>query len=63
MTLKVGVKFQHRSWLDEFYKPVACEVVKVDWDAEKVWFKCLSNSTVYWSRIYWFKRDHYGRGL
>ncbi len=61
MIIKVGLKFEHKEWIDDEGNKVVCEVDRIDYDKERVYFKCLSNQAIYWVRSYWFKRDAYGK--
>lgn len=61
MIIKPDLKFTHKEWVDENNKSVTCQIEQVDYQKERVYFRCLSNDMLYWCRLYWFKRDHYGK--
>jgi len=61
MITKIGMKFVHKEWVDESNAPITCEIEKVDYEKEKLYFRCLNNKALYWCRTYWFKKDHFGK--
>lgn len=61
MIIRKGMKFVHKEWIGDDNAAVTCEIEKVDYEKEKLYFRCLSNKQLYWCRTYWFRRDHYGK--
>lgn len=64
MTVRVGMKFQHKMWLDSAgTRPVICEISKIE--GKHLWFVCLDREgeqgmEFRCERIL-FGRDHYGK--
>jgi len=64
MSIRVGMKFQHKMWLDESgRKPLICEVTRIE--GKYLWFACLSTDgekgMEFRSERILFGRDHYGK--